>query len=89
MMSVDRLELWDRHFGNQGYTRTAEDIWQIVTRLDDLEDGLAWVLKYVAGCPNDTIESDLRVARDCVHDAFEDLRSTVRMMRSVVAEQNA
>lgn len=87
MMSVDRLDRWDRHFGGQGLDRAADDLWMVVKRLDEVEDALLWAVRFLAGCPNEAVENDLRVAKDCVQDSFEELRTTVRTIRAAVAEQ--
>lgn len=87
MMSTDRIARWDRHFGGQGLTRTAEDLWLVVKRLDEIEDALLWSIKFLAGCPDETVENDLRVAKDCVQETFSELRSTVTTIRAAAAEQ--
>lgn len=87
MISTDRIALWDRHFGSQGPARTADDLWRVVQRLDEVEDGLHWILRCLAGGPEESIELDLRVAIQVVQESFEELRTTVRSIREAVPEQ--
>lgn len=87
MMSVEKLELWNRHFGYTDFDRTADDVWMVAKRLDEAADILVYSRKYLDGCPDDDLVYDLRVALTCVQDSFESLRDTVRLLRSTTPAQ--
>ena len=72
---------WARFLGAVNHDDAVDELRRLMRHLDHGCDSVNYVLQVMAGSPNGDAEETLRVARTAIHEAMDELESTIRRLR--------